>query len=541
MKPRGEDLDDHALLGDLETAALIGRDGSVDWLCLPRFDSPAACAALLGDADNGFWRLAPRGADRCNRRAYRPDTLVLDTVWETPQGAVRITDFMPPRAAHPCLVRRVEGLRGAVPVRGVLRLRFHQGRIVPWLRRVGPCTVAVAGPDAVWVRSEGPGDETLDAATGTSTLDATVTAGQSCAVTLVWAPSHRTEPPAELSVPAQTLLKETVGFWRRWVAHCTYQGPWRPAVVRSLLTWKALTHAPTGAVLSAPTTSVPYGTEGEHDGDGRVCRLDGFGGSLATLLRCGLRAEASARVEWLLRTLAGEPGSTLRSVYGIAGERGLLPTDRPRLDAYAEVLDALHLALRARLPVPRLDSGRFAAELTRAVERAWREEGPQAAGHADALAWVALDRGRRIAGLLGRADATDPGLPAAVRARSGSGGDHALPDPAYLVLPRLGLLPYTDPRVRAVLDAPPQEPAPRVADALHRARALADAGRGAEAEAVFARVLDARNDVGLLAERWDPRTGRRLGNAPGTASHLALVDTALALIPQVKSGAPSAP
>ncbi|MEV5607650.1 trehalase-like domain-containing protein [Streptomyces sp. NPDC052225] len=533
MKIRSTDIEDHALLGDLETAALVGRDGSVDWLCLPRFDSPAAFAALHGGPGRGFWRLAPRDADECAYRAYRADTLVLDTVWETPDGAVRITDFMPPRATRPCLVRRVEGMRGAVPVRGVLRLRFHHGRIVPWLRQVGPCTVAVAGPDAVWARIDGPGSETLDPATGTSTVDVTVTAGQSCAVTLVWAPSHLTEPPAELAVPAQTLLKETVEFWRRWAARCTYEGPWRPAVIRSLLTWKALTHAPTGAVLSAPTAWIPYGPGGEPGGDGRVCRLDGLGQGLATLLRCGLRAEATAWVEWLLRTVAGDPAA-LRSTYGIAGERGLLGPEPPRLDAYGEVLDALHLALRARLPVVRLGSGRLAAELTRAVEGAWREEGPGVSVRADVLAWAALDRGERIARLLGGPGATEPGLRAALRHRVESGEAHGLPDPAHLLLPRLGLLPATHPRVRAALDGLPRQPAPRVADALLRARVLAGAGREAEAAAVFARVLDARDDVGLLAERWDPRTGDRLGDAPATASHLALVDTALALTPRVR-------
>ncbi|WP_428956757.1 glycoside hydrolase family 15 protein [Streptomyces sp. cg35] len=540
-------VENHALLGDLETAALVGSDGSVDWLCLPRFDSPAACAALVGSPANGFWRVAPVGPAARAHRAYRADTLVLDTVWETPDGAVRITDFMPPRATRPCLVRRIEGVRGTVAVRGVLRLRFHQGRVVPWLRAVGPCTVAVAGPDAVWVRTEGHGRETLDAATGTSTLDATVTAGQNCTVTLVWAPSHLAEPPAEATVPAPTLLKETLAFWRRWTATCAYQGPWRPAVVRSLITWKALTYAPTGAVLSAPTTSLPYGPDGEHDGDGRSCRLDGFARALVTLLRCGLREEATRWLEWLLRTTAGDPGA-LQAVYGLAGERRLRQTEAPwladgpagyrvrfgdatahrlRLDAYGEVLAALHTALLAGLPVPGLRSGRFAADLTRAVARAWPDAGPGIDARSGVLAWAALDRGARVSELLGRPDdaAHWADLREAIRRQVTSDGAGV---PADLLMPGLGLLPSTHPRVRAALDAP-QEAAPRVADTLLRAQGLAGTGRVPAAVAAFERVLAGRNDLGLLAERRDPRTGRRLGNAPSAASHLALVDTALAL------------
>ncbi|MFI6873865.1 glycoside hydrolase family 15 protein [Streptomyces sp. NPDC050400] len=537
-------IEDHALLGDLETAALVGRDGSVDWLCLPRFDSPAACAALVGTPANGSWRLAPRAAGARAHRAYRPGTLVLDTVWETPDGAVRITDFMPPRATHPCLVRRIEGIRGAVPVRGVLRLRFHHGRIVPWLRSVGPCTVAVAGPDAVWVRADGPAHETLDPATGTATLDTALAPGQRCALTLVWAPSHLAEPPAELTVPAQTLLKETVAYWRRWTARCAYEGPWRPAVLRSLITWKALTHAPTGAVLTAPTTSLPHGPDGEHDGDGRSCGLDGFGPALGTLLRCGLRTEATHRLDWLLRAAAGDPGG-LQAVYGIAGERRLRQTDaawfggppvrfgdatagRFRFAAHAEVLDALRVALDAGMPMPGLGSGRFVADLTRTVERAWRR--PQARVPADEalMAWMAVDRGLRTAGELGRGDDPAPwsALRAEIRGHLETLG--ALPRGTALRMADVGFHPVSHPRVRAALDGP-RGAAPPVTEELCRIRVLAALGRRDAALAAFERVLAARSDVGLLADRWDPGTGRRLGNAPSSPAQLALVTTALAL------------
>ncbi|MFE1954238.1 glycoside hydrolase family 15 protein [Streptomyces sp. NPDC059524] len=536
---------DHALLGDLETAALVGGDGSVDWLCLPRFDSPAACAALLGTPDHGVWRLAPADPHARAERAYRPDTLVLDTVWRTPDGAVRITDFMPPRATRPCLVRCVEGLTGTVPVHGLLRLRFHQGRVVPWMLRQAPCTVALAGPDAVWVRADGPVRETPDPDGATLGFDAALAPGQRCAVTLVWAPSHLTEPPPELAVPARTQLKETLAFWRRWAAHCAYDGPWRPAVLRSLITWKALTHAPTGAVLAAPTTSLPHGPDGAHDGDGRVCRLDGLRPDLATLIRCGLRAEAAHRVDWLLRTTAGDPAA-LQDVYGPAGERRLRsvaapwfpgrPPERPvrfgtdpagalRTAAHGEVLDALHLALCAGL-TGGLDSGRLAAELTRHAGLLWTAAPPP--GPADLMTWVALDRGLRIAGRLGRGtDAGSAVLRDTIRRRLVEAP--LLPPRTALSMPEAGLLPAADPRVRRALATAHDDPAPTVTDGLLRVRVLAGAGHRTAALASFERILAARNDVGLFAERWDPGTGSPLGNAPSAAAHLALVGTALAL------------
>ncbi|MBO1332909.1 glycoside hydrolase family 15 protein [Streptomyces sp. VRA16 Mangrove soil] len=541
-------LEDHALLGDLETAALIGRDGSVDWLCLPRFDSPAAFAALLGTPAYGFWRLAPSVARARPHRAYRPGTLVLDTVWETADGAVRITDFMPPRATRPCLVRRVEGIRGAVPVHGVLRPRFHHGRILPWLHGAGPCTVAVAGPDALWVRVDGAAHETLDPATGTATLDTVLAPGQRCAVTLVWAPSHLVDPPAELAVPAQTLLKETVAFWRSWSGHCLLEGPGRETVLRSLITWKALTHAPTGAVINAPTTSIPYGPDGAHDGDGRLCRLDGFGADLATLLHCGLRTEAADRIAWLLRTTAGE-AEGLQAVYGIAGERRLRqvdatwfadrPDSRPvrfgdadagrfRFEAYGDALAALDTALRARLPLPGPDVARFAEDLTRTVERAWPRAAPRASVHEALMAWVAVDRGLRIARLLGRDGAASErrALRAGIRRQVEAVARVAVQEGTVAVC--AGFHGIWHPHVRAALDAP-RPAAPRTADELRRVQVLARSGRHDEAMAVFERVLTARNDVGLLAERWDPATGRRLGNAPGAGAHLTLAGTAHAL------------
>jgi GH15 family glucan-1,4-alpha-glucosidase len=220
-------IEDYALISDLETAAMVGRNGSIDWLCLPRFDSPACLAALVGTQDNGFWQVSPIARGPCTRRAYRPDTLVLQSEWETGTGTVRVTDFMPPRTQVPCIVRVVEGLSGSVSMRSELRLRFHHGRVVPWIRGIDNCTVAVAGPDAVWLNVDCPVPEP---AGGDSTvLDFTVSAGRRLALTLVWSPSHLPELPAPLCVPAETVLKETCDFWRRWTGKCRYHGPWRDA------------------------------------------------------------------------------------------------------------------------------------------------------------------------------------------------------------------------------------------------------------------------------------------------------------------------
>ncbi|MET8861052.1 glycoside hydrolase family 15 protein, partial [Streptomyces sp. NPDC004579] len=327
-------IEDYALISDLETAAMVGRDGSIDWLCLPRFDSPACLAAMLGTEDNGFWRVAPVSRAvraTCTRRAYRPDTLVLESRWETPTGAVRVIDFMPPRSQLPCIVRMVEGLSGSVTMRSELRLRFHQGRVVPWIQPGEACTVAVAGPDAVWLNTEGlearPGGET------STVHDFTVPAGRRTTLTFVWAPSYVPEPPAPLSVPAETVLKETADFWRRWTAQCRYQGPWRDAVVRSMITLKALTYAPTGGIVAAPTTSLPGCIGGERNWDHRFCWLRDSALTLSCLLRGGYRDEATAWLGWLLRAVAGDPAQ-LQNVYGVGGQRLLRETEAPWLPGY---------------------------------------------------------------------------------------------------------------------------------------------------------------------------------------------------------------
>ncbi|MEU0407441.1 glycoside hydrolase family 15 protein [Streptomyces griseorubiginosus] len=486
-------IEDYAFLSDLETAAMVGRDGSVDWLCVPRFDSPACLAALLGTEDHGFWRVAPVSGGPCTRRAYRSDTLVLDSVWETPAGTVRVTDFMPPRYQLPCIVRVVEGLAGEVPVRSELQLRFHQGRVVPWVRDIGQCTVAVAGPDAMWLDADKPVRSVGD---GTTTVwEITVPAGHRLALTLAWAPSHRPEPPAPLSVPAETVLKETVDFWRHWSGQCNYQGPWRDAVVRSLITLKALTYAPTGGIVAAPTTSLPGCIGGERNWDHRFCWLRDSTAALSCLLRSGYHAEAAAWLDWLVRAIAGDPAD-LQTVYGVEGQRLLPESEAPwlpgyegsrpvrfgnsavgqfQLDVYGEVLDALWLSLRAGIPMP-THVWDLVQELMGFVQRHWREpdrglwqvRGPRRQFvHSKVMAWVAADRALRMAELLGRQGASgewralrdqvhrqvcrkgwDPVRQSFVQ----SYGSSAL-DASALLMPRLGFLPARDERVRATVRA----------------------------------------------------------------------------------------
>lgn len=355
-------IEDYALIGDMQTAALVCRDGTADWLCLPRFDSHAIFAGLLGTEEHGFWRLGParpEGAEppAADRRRYRGDSLVLESEWDTPRGTVRVTDFMPPRDGAPQLIRIVEGVSGRVPMRSELRMRFSYGRVTPWVHKVDNRTVAVAGPDSVWLDTEA---ETYGQNL-TTYSDFTVAPGDRIAFTISWQPSHH-EPP---SVPEpESSLAATEEFWRDWVEQCTYHGPYREAVVRSLITLKALTYAPTGGIVAAPTTSLPEDIGGSRNWDYRYTWLRDAAITLSSLLRTGYREEARAWREWLLRAVAGDP-ENLQIMYGIAGERELgeaeldwLPgyensapvrvgngaANQLQLDVYGEVTEALHLA-----------------------------------------------------------------------------------------------------------------------------------------------------------------------------------------------------
>ncbi|MFE0653354.1 glycoside hydrolase family 15 protein [Streptomyces sp. NPDC059534] len=590
-------IDDYALIGDLQTAALVGRDGSVDWLCLPRFDSAACFAAILGDENNGHWRIAPKGATTCASRRYAEDSLVLETYWETRTGTVRVVDFMPQRDRSPDLMRIVEGVSGTVEMNAVLRLRFDYGSIVPWVRRSDDHRVAIAGPDSVWLRSE-PHVKTWGQQFATCS-SFTVTAGEKVAFVLTWHPSH--EPRPALVDPHEA-LEQTLADWREWTARCTYEGPHREAVVRSLITLKALTYAPTGGIVAAPTTSLPEELGGVRNWDYRACWLRDSSLTLGALLAAGYVEEAAAWRDWLLRSVAGDPAD-LQIMYGPAGERRLPETTLPwlrgyadsapvrtgnaavdqfQLDVYGEVMDSLHRAREAGIPAER-HAWNLQLSLLGFLESTWREpdeglwevRGPRRHfTHSKVMAWVAADRAvrtleadRSLPGDAARWRAMRDEIHAQVCARAydpvrntftQSYGSREL-DAATLLIPQVGFLPPDDPRVVGTVDAvraelmhggfvrrysvdsgtvdglPGQEGTFLVCS-FWLADALRLTGRTAEARALFERLVALRSDVGLLAEEYDPVAGRQLGNFPQAFSHIGLVGTAFALAAEEAAG-----
>ncbi|CQR64761.1 glycoside hydrolase family 15 protein [Streptomyces leeuwenhoekii] len=593
MHPR---IEDYALIGDEQTAALVGTDGSVDWLCLPRFDSAACFAKLLGDEDNGHWRIAPKGAERCTRRAYRRDTLVLDTEWETAGGAVRVTDFMPQRDRAPDLVRVVEGLRGEVTVHSALRLRFDYGSVVPWMRRTDGHRVAVAGPDAAWLRSE-PEVPTWGHDYATHS-EFTVAAGEKVAFVLTWHPSHEPRPA---QIDPYEALRHSVADWRAWAARCRYDGPYRDAVVRSLITLKALTYKPTGGIVAAPTTSLPEEPGGVRNWDYRYCWLRDSTLTLGALLAAGYLEEAEAWRDWLLRAVAGSPAD-LQIMYGLAGERRLPEFELPwlsgfdestpvrigndavnqlQLDVFGEVMDTLSLARKAGLP-NKPQMWQLERSLMRFLRTVWRQPdeglwevrgGRRHFVHSKVMVWVAADRAVRtmeqhpeLEGDLEEwralreevhREVCERGYDPERNTFTQSYGSREL-DAALLFIPRVGFLPPDDPRVLGTIEAIAKEltrgglvrrystedpvdglPGSEgtflvcsfwLADALHMT------GRTEEAEELFARLVGLANDVGLLAEEYDPVAGRQLGNFPQAFSHIGLVHTALALFGDERAG-----
>ncbi|WP_225802283.1 glycoside hydrolase family 15 protein [Streptomyces sp. NK15101] len=590
-------IDDYALIGDLQTAALVGRDGSVDWLCLPRFDSAACFAAILGDEDNGHWTVAPKGATTCTTRRYAEDTLVLETYWETRTGTVKVVDFMPQRDRSPDLMRIVEGVSGSVEMASVLRLRFDYGSVVPWVRRADGHRVAIAGPDSVWLRSE-PHVKTWGQQFSTQS-SFTVAAGEKVAFVLTWHPSH--EPRPDLVDPFEA-LEQCLADWRKWTARCTYDGPYRPTVLRSLITLKALTYAPTGGIMAAPTTSLPEDLGGVRNWDYRACWLRDSSLTLGALLAAGYEEEAAAWRDWLLRSVAGDPAD-LQIMYGPAGERRLPETSLPwlrgyadsapvrtgnaavdqfQLDVYGEVMDSLHRAREAGIP-PERHAWNLQLSLLGFLESTWREpdeglwevRGPRRHfTHSKVMAWVAADRAVRtleadptLPGGVGRWRALRDEIHAEVCARAydpvrntftQAYGSSEL-DAATLLIPQVGFLPPDDPRVVGTVDAVREElmhggflrrytPDSTALDGLPGQEGtflvcsfwLADAlrltGRAEEARELFERLLTLTNDVGLLAEEYDPVAGRQLGNFPQAFSHIGLVGTALALAAEEAAG-----
>ncbi|MFF3752836.1 glycoside hydrolase family 15 protein [Streptomyces sp. NPDC002018] len=588
-------IEDYALIGDMQTAALVCRDGTVDWLCLPRFDSHAVFAALLGTDEHGFWRLGPAhpagsAPPRAARRRYRGDSLILESEWDTPRGTVRVTDFMPPRDGAPQVIRIVEGISGRVPMRSALRMRFSYGRVVPWVHKVDNRTVAVAGPDSVWLdtTAETYGKDL------TTYSDFTVAPGDRIAFTISWQPSHR-QPPA-LPDPEGS-LEATSDFWREWVEHCTYHGPYREAVVRSLITLKALTYAPTGGIVAAPTTSLPEEIGGVRNWDYRYTWLRDAAITLSSLLRTGYREEARAWREWLLRAVAGDP-ENLQIMYGIAGERELgeaeldwLPgyersgpvrvgngaAHQLQLDVYGEVTEALHLAHMTGLA--RNDyASVLQLKLIRYLEKHWDQpdegiwevRGPRRHFvHSKVMAWVAVDRTIKLIesgeadGPLERwremrddihRDVCEKGYDKERNTFTQSYGSKEL-DASLLLIPQMGFLPPDDKRVIGTIEAIQRELSTEdgfvlryptsgedegvdglagdegafLACSFWLADDLAMIGRVDEARKLFEKLLALRNDLGLLAEEWDPRLQRQVGNFPQAFSHVPLIDTALRL------------
>jgi GH15 family glucan-1,4-alpha-glucosidase len=577
-------LEDYALIGDCETAALVSRSGSIDWLCWPRFDSGACFAALLGTEAHGRWLIAPADERARATRAYRKDTLVLETRHETPDGAVTVVDFMPPRGRNSDVVRLVRGDRGRMRMQMDLRLRFDYGHAVPWVSRLPDGTWrAIAGPDMVTLRTP----TTLVGRDLTTVAEFDIEAGATIPFVLTHGPSHL-DPPEPIDEHAA--LDQTVAFWTEWTGQSRSKGEWADAVDRSLITLKALTYAPTGGMVAAPTTSLPEHLGGPRNWDYRFCWLRDATLTLLALMNSGYFAEARAWRDWLLRAAAGSP-SQLQIMYGLSGERRLteyeidwLPgyaDSRPvrignaahgqlQLDVYGEVMDALHQAHAGGLDAFETQWG-FQRNVMEHLESVWDQPDqgmwemrtePRQFTSSKVMAWVALDRGIRavetfgVEGPLDRwrqlrqrihdevcARGFDAGLGSFVQ----SYGSKAL-DASLLLIPTTGFLPPDDARVagtiaaveRALLrdgfllrydtalsdDGLPSGEGAFLACTFWLADAYVLAGRVDDARRLFERLLDLRNDVGLLAEQYDPRAGRLVGNFPQAFSHVALINTA---------------
>ncbi len=602
-------IEDYALIGDCETAALVSRDGSIDWLCWPRFDSGACFAALLGTPDHGRWRIAPQDGVRAVRRRYLPGTLVLETVFETDTGTVSLTDLMPsrlpgtPSAREDTsdLVRIVRGLSGTVAMRMDLTLRFDYGASVPWVSRVveetgdapdGPCEMpgcvlrAIAGPDMVVLRTPAQ----VHGENLSTVAEFSVAAGEAMPFVLTHAPSHRSLPASIDAIEAQS---DTEPRWRAWSGRCRGAGEWADAVERSLITLKALTYHPTGGLVAAPTTSLPEQPGGVRNWDYRYCWLRDATLTLLALMNAGYYNEARAWRAWLERAVAGSPAQ-IQIMYGIAGERRLGEWTVPwlpgyegaqpvrignaaalqlQLDVYGELMDALYIARKGGLDGDAA-SWRLQIALMTHLEAAWQspDEGiwevrgpPRHFTHSKVMAWVAFDRAVKtieqfgLDGPLARWRAARDRIHEEVchhgySAERGcfvqSYGSREM-DAALLMLPLVGFLPASDPRIRRTVraieddllvdglvrryrtetatDGLPGGEGAFLACSFWYVDNLALQGRRDEARALFTKLLALRNDVGLLAEEYDPGSGRMLGNFPQAFSHIALVNSALAL------------
>jgi GH15 family glucan-1,4-alpha-glucosidase len=590
-------IEEYGFIGNMRTCAIVGRNGSIDWLCLPRFDSNGCMAALLGEEKNGCWRISPSSpAHGMGKQRYREDTLILETIFETPTGAVRLIDCMPPHAKFREVVRVVEGIRGSVEMTMKLIVRFDYGRTVPWVWRDAEGINVVAGPDALNLRAD---VETRGE--GLSTVaDFVVNEGERKHFVLNWHPSHERPPDA---IDPDRAIEHTELYWREWCARCTYHGEWRDAVMRSLLTLKALTFAPTGGIIAAATTSLPEQLGGVRNWDYRFCWLRDATFTLYSLMEAGYTEEAKAWSEWLLRAVAGDPAQ-LQIMYGAAGERSLPEFElkhlsgyegsRPvrignaaaeqfQLDVYGEIMDAMHLARRVGIRTG-ANSWHLQRHLVDFVEKNWSEpdegiweiRGPRRHfTHSKVMAWVAVDRAVKaveefnLPGELERWRALrqqifDDVCAKGFNPRRNSftqSYDSEQLDASLLMIPLVGFLPATDPRVVGTVQAirrelvfgglvyryhptesgtvdglPPGEGAFLpcsfwLVDCLHLM------GQSDEARSLFNKLLSMRTELGLLAEEYDPKFRRLVGNFPQAFSHIGLINSAQNLSPEVRGPA----
>jgi GH15 family glucan-1,4-alpha-glucosidase len=580
-------IEDYGLIGDMQSAALVGLDGAVDWLCLPRFDSPSCFSALLGDDRHGRWRLAPAGDVRASSRRYRPGTLVLESDFETAEGAVRVIDFMPRRGdGPPRLMRVVEGLSGRVPMRMELSLRPDYASIVPWLESVADGVIATAGPDAFRLSTVLP----LEIGDGTVRADFVAVEGARQRLSLTWHPSHEESPPVE---DADSALARTEAWWREWSGRCAHQGRYRDEVLTSLIALKAMTSETTGAVIAAPTTSLPEDIGGVRNWDYRYCWLRDSVLALEALLAAGYAEEALEFRDFLLRIGTGDP-TKLQIMYGIRGERRLtefeleeLPgyegsrpvrignaaSEQFQLDVYGEVAAVMFIGaeLLGRIEERLWPRWRAAVEHVETIwsqpdDGIWESRGPRRHyTYSKVMAWVVFDRAIRLAeqfeldAPLDRWKQTrdeihqevcEQGYDSVRRTFTQYYGSKEL-DASVLNIPLVGFLPATDERVTGTIDAISRElgrdgfvsrystaetddglsgdEGQFLACSFWLVSALALNGRVEEARALFERLLGLTNDLGLLAEEYDVKRKRQVGNFPQAFSHLTLIGAATAI------------
>lgn len=581
-------IEDYALIGDCETAALVSRRGSIDWLCWPRFDSGACFASLLGTPANGRWMLTTCDAEARVSRRYDGDTLILHTDYETDDGAATVIDFMPMRDHTSNIVRTVVGRRGRVTMKTEIILRFDYGDVVPWVSRLDDGSLrAIAGPDMVTIRS----DVELHGDHLTTIAEFEVAEGDQRSIVMTWGPSHLSPPP---SADPRRALESTRQFWHRWSSHCTYEGKWRDIVMRSLITLKSLTYHPTGGIVASPTTSLPEHIGGARNWDYRYCWLRDATLTLLSLMNAGYYREAAEWRDWLLRAAAGHPDQ-VQIMYGISGERMLweweldwLPGyagSRPvrvgnaahaqlQLDVFGEVMDALHQARIGGIPelpdaweLEKALLGTLTELWKKPDQSIWESRGEaQHFTHSKVMAWVAFDRAIKSAekfdlpGPLDHWRELRSTIHATICERSFNkdlnsftqiyGGTDL--DASLLLMPLVGFLPAADPRIAGTVAAierdlmcegfvmryrttefndglPPGE-GTFLACSFWMVDNLALQGRMDDARRMYERLLSLANDVGLLAEEYDPIAGRLVGNFPQAFSHVALVHTGLNLM-----------